>query len=501
MKAVLAAALGLSALPFFSAVAQAKTRDCAVCGKFYPAEKAALQAMVSGFLKPAKDESIVNANAILVPHAGYTFSGETAGKIYRRLPDSYTTVIIIGTAHTTPAPGALITDANFKTPLGLVKTDKDTMSVLAKNPLFRLDHKAHAAEHSIEVQLPFLQTHLKNFKIIPVVIGNTDTETAMKIGRALTSAVDPKKTLCVISSDLSHYADQHHAALSDQTILKSLEAMDPAYFDLTDRLLLTKGIKNLVCAVCGKQALAAGMAYALASGAGRAETAVLANSAQSPYGSALRTVGYGGVFFMAGKPDQNHELKLTPQDKRYLLHLARESIHSGLLDERFQIPLSNNPIMNLPAAVFVTLTKDGQLRGCIGTVEIQGSLDDAVAYFARAAALADYRFPPVSLKEESKLSIEISILSKPHAIADWQNIQPGTHGVTVSANGRTGVFLPQVWETIKNKEEFLSTLCTQKAGLPADCYKKPETALSVFTVISFSETDIAEKDGVFLFQD
>ncbi|MDD4003953.1 MAG: AmmeMemoRadiSam system protein B [Elusimicrobiaceae bacterium] len=496
--AVLTAAL---ALPAWQVPARAEARACYACGQFYPADRQELRDLMNRFLAPEKGEPAVHAEAALVPHAGYTFSGEAAGKVYRRLADSYKTVIILGTAHASAGQGALLTSEDFETPLGTVAADTETIAGLLKNRLFKNLPRAHEKEHSIEVQLPFLQTILKDFRIIPVALGDLDTDAAVKTGRALAEAVDTETTLCVISADLSHYPDKNTAELSDLTILKALEFMDPHYFALTDRIIMAKELKGLSCTTCGKAALEAGLAYAAAAGANRAQQVAYANSAQSQYGSASSVVGYGGMLFLKTPNAPAAAISLTKQQKRHLLKLAREALHSGITGARFQIPHTSDPVLNLPAAVFVTLTKKGTLRGCLGTVELHGALNDAVAYYARAAATSDYRFAPLAPKEENDVTIEISILSKPAVAAGWRAIKPAVHGVIVVSGGKSGVFLPQVWEKLKTREEFLSELCTQKAGLAANCYTAKDTTLLTFTASHFSENDSFNSEGRFLHPD
>ena len=147
--------------------------------------------------------------------------------------------------------------------------------------------------------------------------------------------------------------------------------------------------------------------------------------------------------------------------------------------------MSGDPRLNLPGAAFVTLTEGGALRGCVGTTEPAMTLLDAVRYGAVSAAFRDGRFPPLKPDELDKVKIEVSVLSalKPVEAAA---VRPGL-GVTVERGGKSGLFLPQVWEQLQGREEFLGELCAQKAGLPRDCWKDPATKLYSFTVDAFSE--------------
>ncbi|MFA6583785.1 MAG: AmmeMemoRadiSam system protein A, partial [Elusimicrobiaceae bacterium] len=411
------------------------------------------------------------------------------GKVYGRLDDDYTTVLLIGTGHNDISTCAVVTGAGFQTPLGVVETDSAAVAELLKNPLFVESEKAHAEEHSIEVQLPFLQVQLKGkFKIVPVLLNNASLVTAREVGSALARTLKNRKTLCVISSDLSHYPDKASAELVDKTILKSLEFINPEYFDKTDSLLMQKNMDGVVCAVCGKAAVEAGLAFALAKGANRTESAGYANSADSVHGDSRRTVGYGGMFFFGGmRSSVPSKIRLDKQGKLFLLETARKAIATYMDRNALTLQLSPLPELNLPAPVFVTLTLDGKLRGCVGDTEAQDTLLNSVAYFARAAAFSDSRFPPLEKSELEKIKIEISVLSNFRPVKSWKAIRAGKEGVIITKEGKTGLFLPQVWKEIPAMGDFLSELCEQKAHLKRDCYLDPDADISVFTVDKFKE--------------
>jgi len=469
--------------------AAASLRPCAVCGAFYSADADTLAAQAGGFIAGAtatvKTEGEIVG--VLAPHAGYEFSGKTAGEAFARIDSDYDTAVIIGTAHHAPVKAAALSDADFQTPLGAVSADAALIKKLAADKaLFEISGEAHAKEHSVEVQLPFLQKKLKKpFKLVPVIMNTGDYETAAAAGRALGRALKGRKALIVISSDLSHYPSAATARRVDETALAAVETLDSGYFYLADRILLGHGEAGLECAACGAAAIIAGMEAVKELGANRAATVRYSNSGET--GDPRRAVGYGALVFTKAKTPSKFEWKLNAADKKILLAAAREAVASRLTGARFGAVLSDSPELNLPAAVFVTITRDGNLRGCVGATGPRGTLYDSVAHFARAAAFEDGRFRPVEQSELEKLRYEIAILSVPEPVASPSAIKPKTHGVAISLDGRAGLFLPRVWDSLPDKAGFLSELCEQKAGLPRDCWKNPRAKLSVFTVYSFED--------------
>jgi AmmeMemoRadiSam system protein A len=184
-------------------------------------------------------------------------------------------------------------------------------------------------------------------------------------------------------------------------------------------------------------------------------------------------------------------IALDDKQKKALLALARQTVAQGAAGQQPQALLLDDPVLNLPAAVFVTLTEAGQLRGCVGTTEPRATLRDAVASSAFSAGFEDQRFSPVAKDEVAKLHFEISILSSARRVSSAESIVPKKHGVIVSQGRNLGLFLPQVWEQIPDKVAFLSELCQEKAQLPRDCWKDPKTRLAVFTVSAFEEPQSA----------
>jgi hypothetical protein len=487
MRVWSAAALLLAARAPLSAAG----RVAAVAGGFYPADRAELARTVDAALAAASAPSGLKAPviAVLVPHAGYDFSASVAAQGYKAVADAYDTVVVLGTAHHVAVAGAALDSEDpFETPLGPVPLDLKLIKLLLKNPLFKDMPEAHAAEHSVEVQLPFLQRRLKpGFRLVPIVMNVENEDVARRVGLAVALALKGRKALLVLSSDLSHYPPAETARKVDAATLLALESMDPDRFWQAERLMLARGEKNLVCAYCGESAVLAGLVAARALGADRATLLRYATSASTPHGDPKRVVGYAAMAFTRAVKPAVAAPPLTREQRTALLSRARRVVTEALDGKKPGLELSDDPALDQPAAVFVTLTKGGALRGCVGTTQPQLPLFDAVADSALSAAFSDRRFTPVAKEELAGLRFEISILSASRRVAGAEEVTAVRDGVVVEQGGRTGLFLPQVWEQIPRKEDFLAELCSEKAGLPRDCWRDPATAIRVFTVEAFAE--------------
>ncbi len=464
----------------------AAVRPPATAGQFYPKDPAALTALADRLMGQAPQEKLSGEIVgMLVPHAGLEYSGATAARAYKALPrGGWDTVIVIGTGHYKELQGAAIYPGAYATPEGSLVYDSKLADQLVKSSsLIKFDASAHDKEHSIEVQLPFIRRALGPVKIVAMVMNTEDLEVSRAIGHALSAAVRGRKVLLIASSDQSHYPSGKLSDIVDNATLLALQAMDPAYFWLTNRLLMNRGLDGLAVTYCGEGALTAVLTAVRDLGASSARVLAHINSgdvvSERDY---HRVVGYASVLFLKGVPASSVPALSAPE-KRELLILARRSIDNYLASGKMPpSALSVDPRLDLPGAVFVTLeTKKGDLRGCIGSLQAQESLVESVIHNSVAAAVQDTRFKPVEKSELEGLKIEISILSQARAVKSASDIKKGD-GVIAEAGGHSGVFLPQVWEKVPAKEEFLGELCEQKAGLSLDCWKDPKTSLKVFSV-------------------
>ncbi|MCG2726978.1 MAG: AmmeMemoRadiSam system protein B [Elusimicrobia bacterium] len=469
-------------------------RKATVAGRFYPGESLKLKNGVISYLRetePSKDKIY----GLLVPHAGYVYSGPVAGEGFSHIKGvDFDTVVFFAAAHTMHVDGAaLMEEGFFETPLGQVEIDsKITRDLLKKSKVFENIPQAHESEHSIEVQLPFLQVlSNKKFKIVPIVLNTKNLKTLYEAGKIVADSVRDKKALICISSDLSHYPTGDTAMKADLAIMEALRAAvkigDLSYFDLANRLVLSKARYEMDTSACGEAAIIAGAVACMELGADTFKLLRYAHSGKIS-GDDSNVVGYGAGVFIENKKKSADTGEFDADIKNHLLHYARQSIAYRLKNKKEMVmPLSEVPQFNVPAAVFVTLTKNGALRGCIGTMEPRNTLLDSVINFACAAAFEDHRFSPLREEELKNIKIEISILSPMSKAESYEDVQKGKHGVLIKKGFSSGTYLPQVWEHFENRDDFLSSLCAEKAGLPALAWKEESTDIYVYTVDSLSE--------------
>jgi len=472
-------------------------RKPAVAGTFYPAGRGALQKAATGYISaaapPPKDAGRIIG--VLVPHAGYVYSGAGAGAGFSAVKDlNFDTAVILGTAHHAAVRGAALCGCGaFETPLGLLEVDGALQGELLKSSeLFSVLPRAHEEEHSVEVQLPFLQSlGKKDLRILPLVLNTGAMKALEEIGTALGGALKGKKALLVISSDLSHYPPAEIARRADTSFLYSLgvaaRAGDFNYLALAEKLLLDMRLEGLDTVCCGFAALVAGAFAARALGADDFTLLEYSNSGGVKGADTLKTVGYGtGIF--AAAAGKRGLFPLSALEKKELLSLARRSIAHYFEHKRPLEPeLSEYPAFNSPAAAFVTLHKNGRLRGCIGSLEARRTLAACVAGMAAESAFGDARFPPLEQSEFGEIAIEISVLSPLLRVQSAQEIEQGRHGVLIRKGRAGGTYLPQVWEHFKKKEDFLNSLCEEKAGIPACSWKERDTELYCYTADVITE--------------
>ncbi len=476
------------ARPLTSAHARPAVRAPAAMGSFYPAQTSVLRSEVERHLEQA-DAPTASGDllALIVPHAGYSYSAPVAAHAYRLLAGRhFDTVAVIGPGHRVRVQGAALSGFDeWFTPLGLVKTDRSAADAITKAyPAARVLDAAHDPEHSIEVQLPFLQLTLGDFKLLPILMTDFSQDNCSRLARAIAGWARDKSVLLVASSDMSHYPSYDDAVRVDKETLKAIETIDPGEVAATTRKLMAQGVPGLVTALCGEGPVETVLLAARLLGANRAQVLEYANSGDRHLAPKEGVVGYGAVAIYRTRPLSDTELNAA--QRRRLLGLARRTIEEYVRTGRRLDVGETDPVLLRPAAAFVSLKKGGQLRGCKGGLEPSRPLAEAVRDCAVTAAAHDSRFPPVRAQELPDLDIEISVLAPLRRIGSAEDIDISKHGVVVRSGGRSGVFLPQVAaKTGWSRDELLSHLCEEKAGLPADAWEHG-AALYVFTAQTFS---------------
>ena len=462
----------------------------AVAGAFYPGDPVTLSKVIDGYLAEATRLE-PEPSILIAPHAGYVYSGGVAAHSFKQAQGrDYVRVIILGFNHSASYgfDGAAIwTEGAWRTPLGDVAIDVDFAQQLLKtSTVFSADRSIHLDEHSLEVEVPFIQRVLPGVPIVPISIGRPTLENARAIADALTIGLaDHPKSLVVVSTDLSHYPRYRDANRVDASSLQAVMSLDTLALEAWDEEAMSKRTPNLHTTMCGKGPVLVAMMLAANLGAQQVNLIKYANSGDVPEGEQGRVVGYAAVEFVKGAPPA-----LSVEDKTSLLKLARHTLNEYLTNRVTPKFEPTSTAMQLPRATFVTLrhARTHDLRGCRGEVFARSPLWESVQQVSILSATDDPRFPPMKVAELADMHIEISVLTPLRLAKSPDEVIAGKHGVMIRKGGRGGLFLPQVaQEQGWDHDEYLSTLCWMKAGLPADAWRKPDVELYVFEAEIFEE--------------
>lgn len=454
-------------------------RDPAVAGKFYPDTETDLSSTVRRLIMDARHPANAPVpKAIIAPHAGYVYSGEIAAEAYARLAPATTIVsrvVLLGPCHRVAVRGLAASSAEaFATPLGQVTVDKNAFAQIKHLPQVSIVDETHTNEHSLEVHLPFLQEVLGEFSVVPLVVGDATNDEVAEVLEILWGG---DETIIVISSDLSHYLDYDTATVLDRQTCDAIESLNP------------DGIRREQA--CGRIPIKGLLTLARRHGLD-VETISLKNSGDTA-GSKDRVVGYGAWAFYehatSRKINASHDdfeaktKALLNQFGPTFLNIAGASIEHGIAkNSAINVDLKSfPPQLQHIGACFVTLTKNGRLRGCIGSPEAHRPLVQDIAHNAYRAARHDPRFPPLEAAEIKDIHVSISVLSPqtPMTITSesdlLEQLRPGIDGLVIADNQMRALFLPSVWEQLPKPEDFLSRL-KLKAGMKADHWSDTFTA-------------------------
>jgi len=457
-------------------------REPVVAGRFYEGNKDALRAEVEKYLSPqSKSDYLENIMALIVPHAGYVFSGKVAGMGYKTIdPDKeYKNVFVIGSSHHVWFEGASVYNrGDYLTPLGRVEVNKEIADALiASSKYFSFNPDAHSKEHSLEVQLPFLQVQLhKPFKIVPIVLGTQDPYVCRQLAKELKKYF-VSGNLFVISSDFSHYPDYETAVEVDKHTADAIMSNDP------DKLIkAVKDVKkrhdpNLLTGLCGWTSVLTLMYMTEGDKDIEYQHLGYMNSGDTPYyGDKDRVVGYNAIAVV--KKNSDSDFTLTEEQKKLLLEVARDELAriTGAKSD-IKLPLEDvlDKELGAHAGAFVSLYNHGELRGCIGQFIGNKPLWRTVREMTDASATRDARFYPVRKGEFNDIKIEISVLTPLKKINDISEIELGKHGIYIKKGYYSGTFLPQVaTKTGWTLEEFLGHCARDKAHIGWDGWKDAE---------------------------
>jgi hypothetical protein len=462
-------------------------RPAVWAGKFYPESATELRQTLQRLMDQAARTPCAlpaqgRLKALIVPHAGYVYSGWTAAHAHRVLAGLVIDkVILMGPDHRVGFANGAVSDAlAFATPLGQIPLHTDARQLRQNATLFRPVAASDQQEHSLEVVLPFLQADLGRFQLVPIVLGACDPR---QIASTLVPLVDAH-TLVVASTDLSHYLPYDQAVAKDQQTLK-------AVLDLDDQPLLSDDQR-----MCGRFPVAVLLQLARRF-QWRPVLLHYANSGDTA-GDRNAVVGYAAVAFYGDQTMNPQPFQLSPEQGQVLLQVARQSLNDkfgrGHASDPATPPAAplNDPALQASRGVFVTLKMDHDLRGCIGTLTGREPLVQGVREYALHAAFDDPRFKPLTAKELERVTIEVSVLTVPQPLeySDANDLiaklRPTVDGVILRKGYHSATFLPQVWEQLPRPESFLSHLCL-KAGLDGEAWRRERLEVETYQVQYFEE--------------
>lgn len=450
-----------------------KVRKNVVAGQFYPSDPQKLKQDIDRYLTNAKKVDVDgDILGIVVPHAGYLYSAAIAASGYRQVSgQKIDLVVVLAPSHRDPFIGATIYPGDaYQTPLGNCYIDKICSEILVKScDNIAFSNLGHQAEHAIEVQLPFVQTIFPKVKIIPIVVGQYNWDICEKIGFSLANELSGKKALIIASTDLYHGYSYQECKKENSEILDAIVQMDPRK--------LNNGLLSQDYQACGGGPLVILQIAAQKMGADKALLLDRTNSGDVTGVRDQYIVGYGSVAIYKQKSTPPDRVEYDPLDldvQKELLKMARSSIAYYLQNKKVEKFEPKYNVLNEKRGVFVTINKNGYLRGCIGHHESDKAIYLLVPEMAVAAAFGDPRFPPLQPDELDAIKIKVSVyLTNVYKIDNLEEFEMGVHGIIMQKDGRAATYLPEVpieagWNSV---DEEMRSLC-QKAGLPSDAWKK-----------------------------
>jgi AmmeMemoRadiSam system protein B/AmmeMemoRadiSam system protein A len=473
----------------FSVLAE-NVRQPIRAGSFYPSDPSELKHVIAELTHKAQKTQVQlprnkYLRAIIMPHAGYIYSGWTAAHASLVLePNQFSKIVLLGPDHFIGFRNGAVTDATaYQTPLGQINLHDDAKRAHLHSNLFQSIPISSDREHSLEVVLPFLQSYLGKFQLVPIIVGQAD---AKSLSEVLDSIMD-RNTVLIVSSDLSHYLPYSDAVIRDRETIRMIMELNPGQLIKSDNRACGASPISILLHMARRHQWQPVLLHYSNSG----DTA----------GDRSRVVGYAAVAFfgdslMQEKPDSR--FRFSQKQGQTLIELARQTISKKLEQDVLKTTsqsltqaLQDNSFQS-HCGTFVTLKIQGQLRGCIGNLTSTESIIDGVKRNAINAAFHDPRFAPLSNHELEQTKIEVSVLTEPEPLTfqDGEDLlkklRVNVDGVIIRKGRASATFLPQVWEQLPRPEDFLSHLCL-KAGLSSDAWKSSELDVMTYQVQYFEE--------------
>ncbi|MBS1954028.1 MAG: AmmeMemoRadiSam system protein B [Cyanobacteria bacterium SZAS-4] len=499
-------------------------RQAAFAGTWYESDAKKLRSQLSTYLSKANQalqqtpiESGFTSNfapstpllAIVSPHAGYMFSGQTAAFAYEQAKQQQPKrIFLLGPSHYVGFDGAVLpTESVFATPLGDLTVDKEVVQELADFPLFRQSSEVHKREHSLELQLPFIRETFGDVKIVPIIVGTLSDEMDVQLMAQILRRYLKQGDLIVVSSDFTHFGPRYDYEPFHSDLKNKLRQLDGEAFehlsnhDLPGFLQFKQRTNDTICGFYPCAVLVALLpegSFGSLLRYGTSQDAIAEDDRNS--------VSYLALAFSnsskQGWQDQDEcgaETKFSDADKQNLLKLARltleSSVRAGQLPGEDEIRFALSDFTQKKMGAFVTLYKidpqepsHKELRGCIGYIWpvkplIQTVMDNTIGSSSR-----DYRFQPVIQAELPDIEIDINVLTAPRRVRSHNDIVVGQDGVVMYKDGKQSVFLPSVATEFGWDRSELLTQLSIKAGLPGDAWKQG-ARFDVFQSTSISERD------------
>ena len=479
--------------------------ESTLAGSWYDADPARLRTELEGYLAAAKGDADPAIFAVVVPHAGYAYSGPCAAAGLKALAarKDLERVVVIGFSHRVHLPNRAslpATETHYRSPLGETPLDVAAIAALMKNPLFVDRPDTRAGENSVELQLPLLQVALsgRDWKLVPVTLGQLDDDVRGQVAAALGELLDGKTAL-VVSSDFTHYGPNFGYVPFRTNVEANLRELDGGAIQKIvagDADGFAAYCEKTGATICGQDSI--GVLLRMLPEKFTARQIAYDTSGRGT-GDWRNSVSYASIgFYGSGRPARKaaapaaakQSAELIAADKKVLLALARSVIGRALKNEPFSADdpdALQTPALKQKMGGFVTLTIGGELRGCIGEIFPRRPLADVVVDHAFDAAFEDPRFPPLSAREFPRIKIEISALTPPVPVASYQDIEIGRHGMVLELGGRSAVFLPQVAPEQGWDLATTLTYLSRKAGLPGNAWKDPRAKFTVFEAVVFHE--------------
>jgi len=466
-------------------------KESVIAGSWYSDQPDVLKDDVEGYLVRAKTADLGGELiGLIVPHAGYAYSGGVAAYAYRMLQDRpFARVLILAPSHRAHFRGSSMYPlGGYRTPLGVVSLDREIVEAFRGRPsLIGYHPEAESGEHSLEIQLPFLQVLSRDFLLTPIVMGDQSLDYCRRLAEAIAEICTDKGVLLIASSDLSHFHPYGEARRMDEVVMARV-----AEYDVEG---LANALRKGECEACGGGPMLAAMLAARAMGANKSKVLHYANSGDVT-GDERSVVGYmaaalyanpskAGGAFVRGSGKAGIDLGLTGEEKETLRSIALAAIRCKCLGEAMPVLPLMSPRLEERRGAFVCLHKGRDLRGCIGMIEGLKPLHETVKEMAVQAAFGDPRFSALARDELDEIDIEISVLTPLERIDDPSQIAIGKHGLYIRKKRSSGLLLPQVateqgWDRI----QFLEWTC-HKAGLPRKAWTDADAEIYVFSADIF----------------